>query len=447
MRPYDAGMAAEPEAAAGPVAPARRGTIRNILLNAGWMLGGKGVGGVLSTVYLAIATRSLGVDGFGQFALVLGLGQGVAGLASFQSWQIVVRYGMEHMHGGRDDALTRLIGFSAFLDIASGLVAALLVTVGMLLIGPYLGWSWPFVWQALAACLMLVLAIHSTPIGVLRLHDRFGNAAAAETMTPITRFVGALLVWLIHPSVVGFLAVWALAEVVTAATYWILAARVGGVGWGLKRRIEWRTVAAENDGIVRYAWTTNLSSSLAVGGKQLMVLLVGLLATPAAAGGFRVAQQLSQALGKISQLLSLSIFPELVRSKAGDEDGRFDRLLARTRRLAAVGGAAVIAVLLIAGKPALGLVAGQAFLPVYPMLLVLGVSAAIDFAAVGFEPALTAQGHVGLVLKLRAVATVVMLGLMLSLTPALAGMGAALAVLAASMVSFATLRAALKRRR
>ena len=437
-------MAVEPQPLTA-VVPARRGTIRNILLNAGWMLGGKGVGGILSTVYLAIATRSLGVEGFGKFALVLGLGQGVAGLASFQSWQIVVRYGMDHLHAGRDDALSRLIRFSAFLDIASGLVAGLLVTIGMLLIGPHLGWSWSFTWQALAACLMLVLSIHSTPIGVLRLHDRFGNAAAAETMTPVTRFLGAIVIWLVHPSVVGFLAVWSLAEVVTAAAYWILAARIGGVEWKLWRRVRWRQTIAENSGLVRYAWTTNLSSSLGVGGKQVMVLLVGLLVTPAAAGGFRVAQQLSQALGKISQLLSLSIFPELVRSKAGDQEGHFDRLFARTQRLAMIGGATVIAVLLLVGRPALSLIAGHAFLGVYPMLLVLGVAAAIDFAAVGFEPALIAQGRPGLALKLRGVATLVMFALMLVLTPSMGAMGAALAVLASSLILFATSWWALKR--
>ena len=42
-----------------------------ILANTGWLLGGKGVGAVLSLAYLAIVTRTLGVADFGRFALVL----------------------------------------------------------------------------------------------------------------------------------------------------------------------------------------------------------------------------------------------------------------------------------------------------------------------------------------------------------------------------------------
>ena len=52
------------------------------LRNVGWLLTGKGVGAVLSLVYLALATRSLGVAGFGQFSLVLGTGQAAAALVT-----------------------------------------------------------------------------------------------------------------------------------------------------------------------------------------------------------------------------------------------------------------------------------------------------------------------------------------------------------------------------
>ena len=410
------------------------------------MLGGKGVGAVLSTVYLALATRSLGLEGFGQFALVVGLGQGVAGFASFQSWQIVVRYGMQHLHAGRGDALDRLVRFSAVLDIASGVFGALLAAGGMLVIGPHLGWSHAFTLQALAICAVLVLAIHSTPIGVLRLHDRFADATIAESLTPVVRFIGAVIVWLTSPTVINFLVVWSVAEVVTAAAYWWLAGRQQAIDLHDRAWARWRTIAEENGGILGYAVTTNLASSLALGGKQLAVLVVGLLATPAAAGGYRVAQQLSQAMNKLSATLSRAIFPELMRSHAGAEkSGDFDRLLKRTQRLAVIAGATVIALILLAGRPLLGLIAGHQFLPVYPALLVLGTAAAIDFAAVGYEPALVARGRATLALKLRAVSTATMLALMVVLTREMQALGAAVAVLASSVLSFALFRRAARR--
>src|SRR3546814_5577519 len=61
--------------------------------NIGWLLGGRGFNAVLSLVYLALATRTLGLEGFGYFALIVALGQTVTGLANFQTWQFVVRWG------------------------------------------------------------------------------------------------------------------------------------------------------------------------------------------------------------------------------------------------------------------------------------------------------------------------------------------------------------------
>jgi O-antigen/teichoic acid export membrane protein len=427
-------------AAPPPAAPAgRQASLRNILLNTGWMLGGKGVSAALSLVYLAIVTRSLGVEGFGQFTLALGVGQAVSGFCSFHSWQIIIRYGMPHLHAGRDAALARLVRFATLLDIASAVLGAILVTVGVFLMGDRFGWTPAFQVQAVMFSILLVLSMHWTPIGILRLHDRFATAELCDALTPIGRFVGALAVWATGASVIGFLAVWALAEVLTAIAYWIAAYRFGGVRWRLGDRLRWRTLADENVGLASYTATTNIASSLDLGGKQLAVLLVGLIVTPAAAGGFRLAQQLSQALAKLSQLLARAIFPELVRSRAASTSGGnadFDRLLRRTVRMSAIGAAIVFVALLLIGRPLLGLIAGPNFLYVYPVLLVLGTAAAVDFAAVGFEPAVIALGRPGLALKLRFVSTAVLLGLMVVLPHWLGTVGAGAAILSGSLVSF-----------
>lgn len=404
------------------------------------MAGGKTFSAILSIGYLAIATRTLGVDRFGKFALALGIGQAVATLVAFQSWHIVVRYGMPHLVERRRDALARLLNFTFRLDLTSAAIGAVLVCAIMPLLGLRFGWSESFVWQAVGMGVVLVLSTQWTPIGILRLNDRYANAAIADAVTPATRFVGAILAWQIHPTPLSFMAVWALAEALTAAAYWFTALRVSRGAWALAGPLRWRDVTADNPGIRNYAITTNLSSSLDLGGRQLAVLVVGLLVTPAAAGGYRLVQQLSQAMAKISQLLTRAILPELMRSRAGagvaEGTGEtFDHLFAGIWRVAGMGALAVFALLLVAGKFMLGLIAGPAYLPAYPILLLLGTAAAIDFAAVGFEPALVTLGRPGLALKLRAAVTTLLLTAMPVLTLALGGIGAGIAVLGASIVS------------
>ena len=49
--------------------------IRRALTNTGWLMGARGINGVLSLGYLALATRALGLEGFGQFVLVTAFAQ------------------------------------------------------------------------------------------------------------------------------------------------------------------------------------------------------------------------------------------------------------------------------------------------------------------------------------------------------------------------------------
>ena len=47
-----------------------------------------------------VVTRTLGVEGFGRFALITGASQALATVVGFQTWQIIVRYGTGHVEPG-----------------------------------------------------------------------------------------------------------------------------------------------------------------------------------------------------------------------------------------------------------------------------------------------------------------------------------------------------------
>lgn len=431
-----AGTSSEPEH--------RGASLGFIFRNLGWMVGGKTFSAILSVGYLAIATRTLGIDRFGKFALALGIGQAVAVLVACQSWQVVVRYGMPHLVGRRRDPLARLLNFTFRLDLASALVGAALVCAVMPLLGLRFGWSQSFVWQAAGMGVILVLSIRDTPIGILRLHDRYATAVAAEAVTPAVRLIGAVLAWQFHPTPLVFMATWALSETLTTAACWWSALRVTRGAWTLPRPLRWADVKAENPGIGEFTLSTSVNSSLDLGGKQVAVLIVGLLVTPAAAGGYRLVQQLSQAMAKTGQMVARAIYPELMRSRATVEAGethgaRFDHLLAGIGRIARLGAVTVFVLLIVVGKPLLGLVAGHEYLSAYPVLLLLGTAAAINFAAVGFEPALVAMGRPGLVLRLNVAITALLVALMIVLTLRFDAVGAGMAMLVASSASFGLL--------
>src|SRR3546814_14513144 len=109
--------------------------LRRVFANAGWLLGGKGVGALLSIIYIALATRTLGLEEFGRFALVVALGQAIAGLVTFQTWQFVVRYGAAARMEGDVARRERIVAFELMLDLASAAGGGLLAAGGVVALG------------------------------------------------------------------------------------------------------------------------------------------------------------------------------------------------------------------------------------------------------------------------------------------------------------------------
>lgn len=415
-----------------------------ILANTGWLLGGKGVGAVLSLAYLAIVTRTLGVADFGRFALVLSAANVIKALVSFDSWQIVVRYGQPHLTAGNGDALNRVLRFCILIDLASALAGAAVAGAIILLFGPALGLEPGMGVEVWLFSLLMMITIRSSPTGVLRLFDRFDSAAFAETMIPVGRMIGAVAAWLLMPGITGFLLAWAFAELLCALSYWFLALRVGGdrIGnWRAGRALDARR---ENPGIIGFLTATNLQTSLGSIGQQVAVLIVGGFAGPAGAGLYRLANQLANSLTKISSLLSRSIFVELSRTSAQGTEA-LGALFRRTNRLALVAGAVIIALILTIGHPLLGLIAGADFLPAYPLLLMLGMSACIDLAGVSYRPLLMATNRAGLSLRISFLSTLLLLSLQSALLPIYGTKGAAMANILSSLAAFTMMGLASRR--
>jgi O-antigen/teichoic acid export membrane protein len=404
-----------------------------VLENAGWLLAGKGFSAVLGLAYVGIATRSLGPEAFGQFVLVLGTAQLVSSFVAFQTWQAMVRFGMDHVRDTVSPALSRLTAFCIALDLGGAVVGCFLAGLAVLLLGPSFGWSPDFRLEVLLFCCVMLLSIRSAASGLLRVHDQFALGAAADSVQAVMRLVGALIVLLVDPAVRHFLLAWAAAEVTMALVYWILASRTEG--WDL-RSVSWRdvkAVPAEHPGLWQFVAITNAGVTLRSVSRQFTVLLVGLVVGVTAAGAYRLAHQLGQALARIGDLLSRAIFAELARVHSGGGGDKLNSLFRSTTRFALGGSVVIVAILLLAGKPLLGLVAGPEFLGAYPLLLILGIAAAVEMVGVSFEPALMATGRAGTAFELRVVATLFLLTMMAILLPPMGARGAALATLAASI--------------
>ena len=407
--------------------------MNGILRNIGWLLGSRGVNALFSLVYLALATRHLGLEDFGRFSLIVVLAQAVAGLASFHTWQAVIRWGAQDRMAGK------AAGFALALDLASILGGGLIAVVVCWSASFWLPLPQELRWQAFVLCFACLLAIRSTPTGILRLHDRYDLAAMAEASLPATRAAGAVLAALFAPDIMGFLLTWAMAELVCAACYWRLAWKMEPVRWA---DISLRALPMSQDKVWRFVFATNLSRSLAVISRQVVLLLVGMLGGAAIAGGYRVASQLGQALVQLAEAVSRAVYPEFVRI------GRHAHGVAsRMSWLALFTGVLVVVLSVVGGEWALGTLAGPDFRVAHGAMIILSLAGAIELLGASWEALLVARGRAELAFALRLMP----LAGGLALLPAAIGhtgmAGAAFCLLLASSLTAAGLAAAARKER
>jgi O-antigen/teichoic acid export membrane protein len=423
----------------------RHSVLSGVLRNLGWLLASRGVMAVLSLFYLAIVTRTLGVTGFGRFALITGAAQVITVFVSFQTWQIIVQNGMAALADEDDARLARLFRASALLDAASAVAGIALSAFILHFWAEELGIGATLARATLIFNIVQLLSIRSTPIGILRLRDRFSVAALAESVTPVTRLIGAVLVAIVHPTLQAFLMVWAAAELLTAITYWALLARTGDAALLRQNGGSLRQVVAENPAILRFAFSTNASTTLGLSGRQIPLLLVGALTGPAAAGGFRLAAQLAQAITKLSQMLARAAFPEIVRAVGSGGVSGFAPLLRRSMIAASAAGVVVFTIVAVMGAPVLRLVGGDAFVGAYPILLWLAAAGCVDLVTVGFEPVLMAAHRAGTAFFIRLAATICLFAVAFMFEPLLGAMGISVAVFFYALVAALLLGLALGR--
>lgn len=395
--------------------------MKRLFTNMGWLLGGRGINAVLSLVYLALATRTLGAEGFGWFAIIVALGQAITGIANFQTWQFIVRWGANGEGAGE------ATGFAIALDLLSMVVGTALAAL--------LTWSLPLwlplppdlLWLTFGYCLVSLLSVRSTPTGLLRLNFKYAIATAAETVQPVIRAGGAVLAWLYMPTVEGFIIAFAFAEVAVTAALWFAAARTERIDLSA---LSLTRIPARHKDAWRFVVSTNLSGSLNVAGKQVMILLVGTFGGAALAGGFRVASQLGQALVALAQTVSKAILPELVHAK---DDALY--IARRMANIALIGGVLAVLVALFFGRMGLELLAGEDFSGFYWAMVILAIAGAVELVGASLESLLVSAGRAGTAFIVRAVPTILALVLLDVAIDWNGAKGAALAVLGSSALA------------
>lgn len=419
------------------------GVLRRTFKNAGMLLTGRATNGLLSLATLSLMAHALGVEQFGMLILVQTYALVLIAFATFQSWQAVIRYGAICLERDNIPALQSLLKFSALLDVAGVLFGFALAYFLAPVLGPYMDWTPEVVHYAQLYSFLILFTIVATPMGILRLCDRFDLLAMQTVLTPVLRLVGVALVVLLDGPFWAYLAAWFVAGVAGGILLVILgwreAVRRGflkGMTWSLKG------LTKDHPGIWKFSIISTLHASVQIIPSQMSTFIVGLVVGPAAAGLFKVGRDVATALSKPAELLNQSIYPEFARLGSRGSWHDFTRLILRG---GAMGGGAGLMLLLVAlafGDVFLTVFFGAPFADAYWPLVLLIAAAGLTICGFPMDPALFAMGRPGIPLRIGTVVIIVIyLPLLVVLSDLYGPIGAGAATLTAALMTFVAMSA------
>jgi len=396
-------------------------------LNVGLMSGAK----ILSTLFglgtLIITARALSDQtAFGTVLFIHAYMLFFASVASFQTWQAVVRFGTEHLKNNNANGLSKLIRLGIDLDMTAACFAYALAIATLPLFDLFTSLtSITEVSTIDTAGLKKLIAIYSTllffrqistSIGIFRLFDNFSLLAIRAILMPTLRFLGALLAWSQGWGIVGFLCVWYVASFCSYMMLPILAFLE------LKRRHLLALVFKQGtalrhvpQGLWPFLWKTNIDFSLSAFKGRFPSLLVTAVFGPAALAIFRIAEQVSKFLAKGAKLFDQVLLPELSRLVA---QRKADMLLViALKTAAAYATISLLIAILVAlfGGPVIqaGFGDGYEAAPFLAILLLLG--SVLAGVSTPFYTTLYAMTKPGLAIWVRAASVCVFIGLFFAL--------------------------------
>jgi O-antigen/teichoic acid export membrane protein len=409
---------------------------RSMLKNSGYLAASRAVAAVCSLATLALAGRGLGLLLFGTLILITSYAKAASGIAKFQSWQLIVRYGGQGLAAGDPDQFKSSTGFAAALDVLSGIVGMIAAVLLLPLIAGWIGIDRDYWWLAMLYCTLLPTMGAASPNGVLRTLDRFDLISWSSTLTPITRAILAAIAFAAEAPLPVYVGIWFITDLGGDLYQWFLAwreLRRHGLHSGIRPTLK----PTDLPGAWRFAIQVNLAVGIQTVWGPIARLAVGGLLGPAGAALFRIASSLADSAQKPADLLGRAFYPEIVRMDLKSKDPW--KFMLRSTVLATGIAAIGILILLLGGKPLINLLFGKDFLGAYAPLLVLMLVPVLGVLSFPMAPMLYALGKAGGPLRAKLIASIIFFLSLAPLSLAFGVVGAAIAFVLASAVNVAVM--------
>lgn len=347
--------------------------IRRVLKNSAYLFSATGISAAMSMLQGMLATRILGVAGFGLLGTITSFTTLINKFASFRMNELVVKYVGQYHEQGDTPRAAAIFKAAALVEMFTSLVAyALLWMLAPLGARFFAKDAATAPWFALYGVIVLANLISESSTGLLQIFNRFRNLAgltAAQSVLTLTLIALAALTGGGLPQVI---VAYMLGKMLGALLLTGAALREAAVRWG---KHWWHTplnvLRPQRGELLRFGLSTNLSATLSLVNKDSELLWVSLLSNPLQTGYYKLALALANLVALPISPLPQATYPELAREVARKNWHNVRYILRQGSRLAFGYTLTASLGLAVLGQPLIRYAYTPEFLPAYGGLLVL----------------------------------------------------------------------------
>ena len=417
--------------------------------NAALLGGSKIVSAVLGFATLAIAAKAMGdVAAFGTLLFIHAYMLFFSELASFKTWQAIIRFGSDEIanvdaksservletDASTDEnpkRLAQLFKTGLILDALAGLAAFLIAIVSL----EFYTWlnsltskdaaldlsglpeGWTLSTLIIGYCSVILFRQMNVATGIFRLFDKFAVLALRGLVMPVVRFIGVLVAWHQGWGLLGFVCIWYTASLLS---YLVLMSFGFFEVW---RRGFWPLIKSEKicrsadfPELYPFLLKANIDSTLRNFKKNFPSIVVMLLLGPIAIAIYRVAEEISKVLARGIALFDQILFPELSRMASEVDFKTLKRTSLRTAMGIGIAGLFFSSIMLIFGEAIIAYAFGENLSEAAPLSVMLLISSSLLGISLPFYTVFYVLTRPGLAIWVRLIGVIIFIGLFFALS-------------------------------
>lgn len=358
-------------------------SLGEVIKNTGYMVTSNTASTGLTFVQGMLAAIILGPVEYGLLGMVVSFASNVNRLLSFRMGELVVKFGGEFLEKKEIKKAAAVIKFAGLAEIITSLIAYLL----LIILAPWAAkviLKDPLItrWIIIYGTALLANFMTETSTAILQIGDRFRKLATLNFLQSLLTAIWIVILFFTKGDLIQVLLAYLAGKFLYGSGIFLLGmitlSELIGKNW-------WKASLGELDnkkGLLKFAFSTNISSTLNLVIRDSEVLWVGYFLSPLYAGYYKFSVAVINAvILPVSQFITVT-YPQINKKIISKHWKDLKRLLRGTSTIAFAWIILCIFGLMIFGEWVLSFIKDGAYIPSLPYIYVLMIG--YGFASVFF---------------------------------------------------------------